>query len=153
MPQSYGSSPGVDRGIQSSLLSLASDPYGSKKMCTDRCKMNSIQSNPSKFLRKLSIFWDFMYKIVNGLGLGCLAILNLTFEHKMGIPEINCNLVLRCFSVIPLFSQSEVVVTFVVVVHLSICFQSHDCFQAVVRSQGTVMIFTFCLLHKSLCQS
>lgn len=52
MPQSYGSSPGVDRGIQSSLLSLASDPYGSKKMCTDRCKMNSIQSNPSKFLWK-----------------------------------------------------------------------------------------------------
>lgn len=49
--QSYGSSPGVDRGVQSSLLSLASDPYGgSKKMCADRCKMNSLQSNPSKFL-------------------------------------------------------------------------------------------------------
>lgn len=65
VPQSYGSSPGVDRGIQSSLLSLASDPYGgSKKMCTDRCKMNSLQNNPSKLI---GVYCEafFFYKFSN----------------------------------------------------------------------------------------
>ncbi|XP_042897361.1 roundabout homolog 1 isoform X3 [Parasteatoda tepidariorum] len=45
--QSYSSSPGIDRGIQSSLLSLASDPCpGMKKLSQDRgCKANSLRNN------------------------------------------------------------------------------------------------------------
>ncbi|XP_054706110.1 roundabout homolog 1-like [Uloborus diversus] len=54
-PLSYGSSPGVDRGIQSSLLSLASDPNpNSKIMCPEKCmKMNSLQSNPGIIYHQL----------------------------------------------------------------------------------------------------
>ncbi|GFU30687.1 roundabout homolog 2 [Nephila pilipes] len=53
--QSYGSSPGVDRGVQSSLLSLASDPCpGMKKGSQERCaKVNSLRNNPGVIYHQL----------------------------------------------------------------------------------------------------
>ncbi|KAF8795107.1 Roundabout like protein [Argiope bruennichi] len=54
-PQSYGSSPGIDRGVQSSLLSLASDPCpGMKKGSQERCpKVNSLRNNPGVIYHQL----------------------------------------------------------------------------------------------------
>ncbi|CAL1265716.1 unnamed protein product [Larinioides sclopetarius] len=54
-PQSYGSSPGIDRGVQSSLLSLASDPCPAmKKGSQERCpKVNSLRNNPGVIYHQL----------------------------------------------------------------------------------------------------